>query len=112
MPSDSLREHLRAHAARLAQIDPIRSLGKVADCVGLVVESEGPSASIGDLCDIQGTEGEVRLAQVIGFRENRVLLMPLEEPQGLQPGARRENEEIRIAGAGGARVTGPRRRRV
>jgi FliI/YscN family ATPase len=87
MPSDTLGEHLRAHAARLARIDPIRGLGKVANCVGLVVESEGPSASIGDLCDIQSNDGEVRLAQVIGFRESRVLLMPLEEPQGLRPGA-------------------------
>lgn len=87
MPSDTLRDHLRAHAARLAHIDPIRGLGKVADCIGLVVESEGPAASIGDLCDIQGDDGQARLAQVIGFREKRVLLMPLEQPVGLRPGA-------------------------
>lgn len=87
MPSETLREHLRAHAARLARLDPVRGLGKVTDCVGLVVESEGPSASIGDLCDIQCKDGEARLAQVIGFRESRVLLMPLEEPHGLRPGA-------------------------
>ena len=87
MPSDTLREHLQNHIARLEHIDPIRGLGKVADCIGLVLESEGPAASIGDLCDIQGDNGEASLAQVIGFRENRVLLMPLEEPQGLRPGA-------------------------
>ncbi len=87
MPSDALRDHLRTYVGRLPHIDPIRGLGKVVDCIGLVVEAEGPSASIGDLCDIQGEGGQARLAQVIGFRENRVLLMPLEEPQGLRAGA-------------------------
>ena len=87
MPSETLRDHLRSYIGRLPAIDPIRGLGKVVDCIGLVVESEGPSASIGDLCDIQGDDGQTRLAQVIGFRENRVLLMPLEEPQGLRPGS-------------------------
>ena len=87
MPNEALRENLRASIGRLSHIDPIRGLGKVADCIGLVVESDGPSAAIGDLCDIQGDDGEHCLAQVIGFRENRVLLMPLEEPRGLRPGA-------------------------
>ena len=68
MPSDTLREHLQDYIGRLEHIDPIRGLGKVADCIGLVLESEGPSASIGDLCDIQGDNGEASLAQVIGFR--------------------------------------------
>jgi FliI/YscN family ATPase len=87
MPSGTLRDHLRAHAAQLAQLDPIRGLGKVAGCAGLVVESEGPPSSIGELCEIEGGDGKARLAQVIGFRDKKVLLMPLEEPEGLRPGA-------------------------
>lgn len=87
MGSDSLKERLRGASAQIEQLDPIRRLGKVIDCVGLVVESDGPAASIGDLCEIESIEGVGRLAQVIGFRNDRVLLMPLEEPEGLRPGA-------------------------
>lgn len=87
MPSDSLRSRLLATIAQVEQLEPVRGLGKVVDCIGLVIESDGPASSIGDLCEIESSDGEGRLAQVIGFRGDRVLLMPLEEPQGLRPGA-------------------------
>ncbi len=65
----------------------------------MVVTAEGPAAGIGDFCEIQSSQGKrlVR-AQVVGFRDGRVLLMPLEEIGGLQPG------DIVIARPGEARV--------
>ncbi|MBM3813879.1 MAG: FliI/YscN family ATPase [Acidimicrobiia bacterium] len=64
-----------------------RWVGRVTQMVGLLVESEGPNAAVGDFCEIASADGRRIRAQVIGFREGRVLSMPLEEVSGLQPGA-------------------------
>jgi flagellum-specific ATP synthase len=73
-------EHLRP-------IDPIRVNGKVTQVIGLTVESEGPDASIGDVCHIYPTKGSKPLkAEVVGFRDNKVILMPLGELDAIGPG--------------------------
>ena len=62
--------------------------GRVVQLIGLVVESEGPLASLGEVCRIQSAhhEGET-LAEVVGFRNHHLLLMPLGEIRGIHPGA-------------------------
>jgi len=77
---------LRDYVAALPGIDPLRWSGRVQELVGLVVASDGPAAGIGDFCEICTAGQRLVRAQVIGFREGRVLLMPLEETGGLQPG--------------------------
>ena len=79
-----LAEYLRA----LPHIPTFRSGGHVREIVGLVVASDGPAAAMGDFCEIRSADGHDVRAQVIGFREGRVLLMPLEETGGLQLGDR------------------------
>ncbi len=56
--------------------------------VGLLVESQGPEAAVGDFLEIGARSGRVIRTQVIGFREGRVLSMPLEETDGLHLGDR------------------------
>lgn len=71
----------------LASIDPIRLNGKVTQVIGLTIESEGPDVGIGDVCHIYPHKGsQVIKAEVVGFRENRVILMPLGELQAIGPG--------------------------
>lgn len=83
---DSLCPTLRALTAVVESLQPIRPIGVVTDFAGLLVESEGPLASIGDICKVQTSDGSIR-TQVVGFRSGRVLSMPLEETVGLQPGS-------------------------
>ena len=67
-------------------------LGKVVKVVGLTVESIGPTAKLNDLCQIISLDGTVKVdAEVIGFRDDRVLLMPFGETTGVGPGSRVEN---------------------
>lgn len=61
--------------------------GRVVELVGLLVASEGPAAAVGDFCEISSGGRQIRV-QVIGFREGRVLSMPLEETEGIQLGDR------------------------
>jgi flagellum-specific ATP synthase len=73
-------EHLRP-------IDPVRVNGKVTQVIGLTVESEGPDASVGDVCYIYPAKSAKPLkAEVVGFRNNKVILMPLGDLHAIGPG--------------------------
>ena len=65
----------------------IKTYGKVVKVVGLTVESTGPEAKVGDTCRIilAGTQKEV-LAEVVGFTDGRLQLMPYEDISGVQIG--------------------------
>ncbi len=76
------------YARRIDEISTIKHSGRVVKIVGLIVESEGPAVSINDLCQIENSEtGKKIKAEVIGFRDNRILLMPLGSVSGITPGA-------------------------
>ena len=65
----------------------IRLRGRVHQVIGLVIESIGPNVSIGDRCTISSRRNGCVEAEVVGFRGNRVLLMPLGEMEGVGPGS-------------------------
>lgn len=68
---------------------PIRSNGKVKKVVGLVVEASGPGTTLGSVCQIFTDQGRKKVsAEVMGFRENSILLMPLGDIRGISPGCR------------------------
>lgn len=69
------------------QTDPMRWTGRITDQVGLLLESSGPAASIGDFCEILIPGRAPVRTQVIGFRDGHVLSMPLEDTGGLSLGA-------------------------
>ncbi len=74
--------------SRIAKLDVIKIWGKVTRIVGLVVEGYCPQVSIGALCEITSMEDDEKVfAEVVGFRDNRALLMPLGELRGLGPGS-------------------------
>lgn len=86
----ALRRQMRAWEGQLAAADPVARRGRVQDMVGLVIESAGPAVEIGELLEIDPLNGEgprrPRLAEAVGFRGRRVLLMPLDGVGGLAPG--------------------------
>ena len=68
--------------------ETIKEIGKITEIIGLTIESDGPKSSIGDLCYIYNNFGdEPTLAEVVGFRKDKILLMPLGSPDGIRPGA-------------------------
>lgn len=82
------RIDVAGHLERLSAFDPVRYEGKVAQVVGLIIESHGPPAKVGEICRI-APEGEPpMLAEVVGFRGDRLQLMPLGAMGGLKPGSR------------------------
>ena len=77
---------LAPYYEKLARIETCRWTGTVTELVGLLVESSGPVAAVGDFCEIVTQSGRPIRTQVIGFRDGRVLSMPLEETDGLHLG--------------------------
>lgn len=77
---------LNPYFEKLKHLDPTLWTGEVTELIGLLVESLGPAAAIGDFCEIQTQSGRRIRTQVIGFRNGHVLSMPLEETDGLKLG--------------------------
>jgi flagellum-specific ATP synthase len=79
--------NLAPYFQKLRSLSPIKTVGSVKRAVGLVVESQGPPVSVGELCEIVGQEGSEAIpAEVIGFRDNYVLSMPLFKVHGVKLG--------------------------
>ena len=70
-----------------------KKLGKVVKIVGLTIESVGPDAKLNDMCMIVSGDNEENaiMAEVVGFRDNRVLLMPYDNVEGVGIGCVVEN---------------------
>jgi len=76
------------YADRIARTSTIKRFGKVTQVVGLIIESAGPAISIGRLCQIENYDGSSKvLAEVVGFRDDRLLLMPYGNISGINPGS-------------------------
>ncbi len=72
--------------AALADAPVRRRSGRVVRLVGTVLEAELPGARVGEVCNIEGTG----VAETVGFREQRALLMPFHSVEGVRFGARVE----------------------
>ncbi len=86
--------------------------GQVMQVVGTLLEAEVPGTSVGSLCEIStGRSGEPVLAEVVGFRGSRNLLMPLGDVQGITHGSKvrpvRQDVRVKVGPDLLGRVLGP-----
>ncbi len=90
---------MRSLIAAVERVDPVQVSGRVAAVHGLLIEARGGLSrlSVGARVDIDRHNAPSLAAEVVGFRENRALLMPFGAVEGVAPGA-----EIRILPQGGA----------
>jgi flagellum-specific ATP synthase len=99
MPAIALRT-LSQLLAEVANIDLMPWHGEVTEMVGVLVASRGPVVSVGDFCEVLTSSGRSIRTQVVGFRNERVLSLPLEETDGLQLGdtviARKDDALLRV----------------
>lgn len=66
--------------------DTVRVHGRITEVIGLLIESTGPAASVGDVCTIEHDGHVLGRAEVVGFKRDRTLLMPLGQLEGIHPG--------------------------
>jgi len=73
------------HSA-LQDVNLLDCRGSVVRVAGLTVESNGPKVGLGELCGIHLRDGRRVLAEVVGFRNDHFILLPLEHIEGISPG--------------------------
>ncbi len=82
-PANRLQHALQ----RVRSVRVTETCGRVVQLIGLVIESEGPAAAVGEVCRIESARHDgCTLAEVVGFRNHHLLLMPLGEIHGIHPG--------------------------
>ena len=85
----ALTDNLDWLQSRIEKTEPIEKVGRVVQVTGLIVESEGPEVSLGDVVQIYSQRKSFTVSsEVVGFRENRVLLMPLGDIKDIHAGCR------------------------
>ena len=73
--------------SQIRHLPPVQRVGTVTGVAGLIIESDGPNVGLGDLCRVRSSRDDFSVqAEVVGFREHRVLLMPLGDTTGLHVG--------------------------
>ncbi len=79
---------LARYRERLESVETSRAKGKVIQVIGLLIEGSGPGLPVGGICAIEPIHGGAEVSvEVVGFREGRVLFMPLGEARGISPGS-------------------------
>lgn len=91
---------------KIANISSYQQYGRVKRVVGLMIESQGPDCSVGDICYIYPSQKQSNkkiLAEVVGFRDEMVILMPYTHLSEIAPGSLVESEgkplEIKVGSA-------------
>lgn len=80
---------LSPYHERLKSLCPFRVSGAVTEVVGLLITSQGPWLSVGGVCEVHPLDGgSPALAEVVGFRGEKTLLMPLGDLRGVAPGSK------------------------
>jgi len=66
-------------------VEAIHVRGRVTEVTGLVIKATVPGVRIGEMCYIDGAHGDRITCEVVGFKDEQVMLMPLGEAQGVGP---------------------------
>ncbi|MCB9497350.1 MAG: FliI/YscN family ATPase [Fibrobacteria bacterium] len=86
MKTKTVSDRLRRWQDALEACDPVEVRGRVTRVVGLLVESSGPAAAVGEICALAAGDALMGYAEVVGFRAETTLLMPLGGMEGIRPG--------------------------
>ena len=86
--SSKMSLDLSPYSRAIQSSDLIRSCGIVQEVIGMVIEGLGPGVPVGGICSVEVNGGDILKAEVVGFRKNKVLLMPLGDMRGIEPGSK------------------------
>lgn len=82
-----MKYNLMKYSYTIDETEVIKMNGRVVRVVGLIIESEGPLVQLGEHCYIKMINSNKKIdAEVVGFNEDRILLMPLGEMTGIGHG--------------------------
>ena len=106
--TSSIDSMLQQLIQETAEIELLPWVGEVTDMVGLLVASRGPVVSIGDFCEVRTSSGRSIRSQVIGFRNDRVLVAAIGGDRWSSTRRSRDCSPRRRTATGGSSVAWPR----
>ena len=83
-----LLKQVNRHCRNARTLSPLSIDGRITELRGLVIEATAHGATLGDTCEIIIERGAPIRAEVVGFRDSKVWLMPLGDTHGIAPGSR------------------------
>lgn len=104
MDESDVRAALRLKRKAVDETERVRIHGRITKVVGLVMEGHCLGAAVGEFCDVYTKPGAVAVqCEVVGFLDDRVILLPLGEVRGVAPGSRivRRSDNAAIAAGRG-----------
>ena len=104
--TDAQTIDLQRYRELLDGVAPMRVRGRVSQVIGLLVEVEGIPGRLGETCTIDRLGGEPIQAEIVGFKSDRTLVMPLGDLRGVQAGARVQSHGGLLSIPVGDRVLG------
>ena len=85
---ESFRDFLAGYRSKLDNVSSIVVEGRLTRMIGMTLEAVGCNVNIGERCQIETISGALEDAEVVGFSDDKIFLMPIGSIQGLGPGAR------------------------
>lgn len=80
--------NLKKYGTFVSNLPLIKKNGRVSRVTGLILEGNGPAVSLGSICTIHSRQGKLKIdAEVVGFSDNKILLMALGDMAGIEPGS-------------------------
>lgn len=84
----NMLERMASYAPTNITVKPAEAEGRLTRLVGMTLEAVGLNVSVGNQCEVISADGRKIEAEVVGFADEKVFLMPVQRIEGLQPGAR------------------------
>ena len=84
---------LKKYSSFIEKTNLVKKTGRVNRIIGLILEGDGPAVSVGSICTIYPNNRPSIEAQVVGFKDKNILLMPLGDIIGIEPGSVIESTE-------------------
>lgn len=87
-PRESLLQRMATYSPSNVTAKQPKAEGRLTRLVGMTLEAVGLNVSVGNQCEVISSDGRRIEAEVVGFADEKVFLMPIQRIEGLQPGAR------------------------
>lgn len=78
---------LNKYFETVEQTNLVQKRGKINQLIGLTIEANGPMTDIGKICNIYSNQKTCLKAEVVGFKNDKIILMPLGDMEGIGPGS-------------------------
>ncbi len=84
---NTLKKNWEEYLRAVQECEEIQTIGHIIKIRGIIAEADGPKLSVGSICNIINNKGKLIPAEVVGFKERKIIVMPYGDMEGIEPGS-------------------------